>query len=183
MNPLPTAIFLDRDGTIVEDAHYMSNPAQLRLIAGAAEAIARMNAALVPVIVVTNQSGIGRGLLTEDDHRRVTERLDEMLGEHGARIDDSYFCPHAPEDDCDCRKPRTLLFRTAQREHPEIDLARSLYVGDRLRDVEPAFRLGGSGVLVPSSETSDKDKADAEAGGARIAPSLGVAVDWYLCTN
>jgi D-glycero-D-manno-heptose 1,7-bisphosphate phosphatase len=183
VNPLPTAVFLDRDGTIVEDAHYLSSPGQLRLIDGAAEAIARINAALVPVIVVTNQSGIGREFLTEDDHRLVSERLDEMLGEHGARIDDSYFCPHVPEYDCDCRKPRTLLFRTAQREHPEIDLARSLYIGDRLRDVEPAFSLGGSGVLIPSPETSEMEKAAAEAGGARIAPSLGVAVDWYLCTN
>ena len=98
MNQLPTAVFLDRDGTIIEDEHYLSNPAQIKLVDGAAEAITRINSVLVPAIIVTNQSGIARGILTEDDHRRVTARLSEMLAEHGAHVDASYHCPHAPED-------------------------------------------------------------------------------------
>ncbi|HEX6573322.1 MAG TPA: HAD-IIIA family hydrolase, partial [Gemmatimonadaceae bacterium] len=79
MNQLPSAVFLDRDGTVIEDVHYLSKPEQLKLIPGAAEAIARINAQLIPVIIVTNQSGIARGIFTVEDHERVTARLDELL--------------------------------------------------------------------------------------------------------
>ena len=182
MNQLPSAVFLDRDGTIIEDTHYLSRPEQVKLIDGAAEAIARINAILIPAFIVTNQSGIARGIFSEEDHARVTERLDELLAERAARIDASYYCPHAPADGCDCRKPGTLLFKQAQRDHPEIDLSRSLYIGDRLRDIEPAFSLGGQGVLVPSAETPQSE-IDAAAVRARVAPSLGTALDWFLCTN
>ena len=182
MNPFPSAVFLDRDGTIIEDVHYLARPEQVKLIDGAAEAIARINSLLVPVFVVTNQSGIGRGLFTVEDHDLVTKRLDELLAESGATIDASYYCPHAPDVECECRKPGTLLYRNAKSDHPEIDLSRSLYVGDRLRDVEPSVTLGGNGVLVPSPETPQSD-IDAAKAFARIAPSLGVVVDWYLCSN
>lgn len=182
MNSLPSAVFLDRDGTIIEDAHYLSRPEQVKLIDGAAEAIARINALLVPVIVITNQSGIGRGFFTVEDHDLVTHRVDELLAERGAKIDASYFCPHSPDIQCECRKPGTLLFRNARTDHPEIDLSRSLYVGDRLRDVQPAISLGGTGVLVPSSETPESE-IEAAKTFARVAPSLGVVVDWYLCSN
>ena len=182
MNRLPTAVFLDRDGTIIEDAHYLSRPEQVKLIDGAGEAIARINSMLVPVIVVTNQSGIARGFLTEADHALITAHLESLLAARGARIDASYHCPHAPEDGCECRKPGTLLYQRARKEHPGIDLANALYIGDRFRDVEPALTLGGSGVLVPSRETPDYEKEAAEA-RARLAPSLSTAVDWFLCSN
>ncbi len=178
MNSLPSAVFLDRDGTIIEDAHYLSKPEQVRLLPGAAQAIARINAAMVPAIVITNQSGIGRGIFTDDDHQRITSRLDEVLEESGARIDATYHCPHRPEEECDCRKPATSLFRGAAAEHG-IDLSRALYVGDRLRDIEPALVLGGHGVLIPSPETPAADTL-AAVERARIAPSLGVALDWFL---
>ena len=182
MNRLPTAVFLDRDGTIIEDAHYLSDPAKVQLIEGAADAIARINAALVPVIVVTNQSGIGRGLLTLDQHQAVSRKLDEMLAESGARIDASYHCPHTPADTCECRKPGLLLFRRAAEENPGVNLSNAVYAGDRMRDVEPAIALGGHGVLVPSRETPPEDIRDAGE-RARVAPSLATVVDWYLCTN
>jgi histidinol-phosphate phosphatase family protein len=182
LNPFPSAVFLDRDGTIIEDAHYLSRPEQVKLIEGAAEAIARINSLLIPVIIITNQSGIGRGFFTVEDHYLVTRRLDELLAERGAKIDASYYCPHPPDAGCECRKPGTLLFRNAKEDHPEIDLSRALYVGDRLRDVQPAAALGGDGVLVPSRETPESEIEAAKA-FARIAPSLGVVVDWYLCSN
>ncbi|MEO8192224.1 MAG: HAD family hydrolase [Gemmatimonadales bacterium] len=182
MNSLPTAVFLDRDGTIIEDVHYLASPEGVKLIVGAAEAVARINAALIPVVVVTNQSGIGRGLFTVEDYQRITERFEKLLAERGARIDASYHCPHRPEEGCDCRKPGTLLYRRAARDQPGIDLARSLYIGDRLHDVEPGLALGGQGVLVPSLETPREEIETAER-RARVAPSLGTAVDWYLCTN
>ena len=181
MNSLPRAVFLDRDGTIIRDAHYLSDPSEVVLIDGAAEAIARMNAALVPVIVVTNQSGIGRGFFTLEQHEAVSRRVAEALSSKGARIDASYFCPHKPDDHCDCRKPGLLLFRKAAEDHG-IDLSNSLYAGDRRRDIEPGIYLGGHAVLVPSAETPAADIEFAES-HARMAPSLATAVDWYLCTN
>jgi len=182
LNTLPSAVFLDRDGTIIEDAHYLSRPDQVKLIDGAADAIARINSTLIPVIVITNQSGIARGNFTVEDHERVTLHLEQLLERHGAHIDASYYCPHGPEDGCECRKPGTLLFRKAKKDHPAIDLSRSLYIGDRLRDIEPSFTLGGQGVLVPSRDTPPHETAEAEK-RARVAPSLSVALDWFLCTN
>jgi histidinol-phosphate phosphatase family protein len=182
LNQLPTAVFLDRDGTIIEDAHYLSRPEQIKLLPGAAEAIARVNTLLIPVIIVTNQSGIARGIFSVEDHEAITAKLAEMLAAEGAVVDASYFCPHAPEDACDCRKPGTLLFRQAARDLHDIDLSRALYIGDRLRDVEPGLTLGGTGVLVPSPETPQSE-IDAAAARARVAPSLATAFDWYLCTN
>ncbi|MGK2963790.1 MAG: D-glycero-alpha-D-manno-heptose-1,7-bisphosphate 7-phosphatase [Gemmatimonadaceae bacterium] len=181
MNALPSAVFLDRDGTIIRDAHYLSDPSDVVLIEGAAEAIARMNAALVPVVVITNQSGIGRGYFTLEQHESVSRRVMEALAGKGARIDASYFCPHPPDDHCDCRKPGLLLFRKAADDHG-IDLSKALYAGDRRRDIEPGILLGGSAVLVPSPETPEADIEFAEL-HARVAPSLATAVDWYLCTN
>ena len=160
----------------------MSRPEEVKLIPGAADAIARINAQLVPVIVITNQSGIARGILTDEDHKRVTQRLDDLLREHGAHLDATYYCPHAPEDGCDCRKPATLLFRQAAHDNQDIDLSRALYIGDKLRDLEPGIALGGQSVLIPSPETPESEIEAANA-RARVAPSLGTAVDWYLCTN
>jgi D-glycero-D-manno-heptose 1,7-bisphosphate phosphatase len=182
MNSLPTAVFLDRDGTIIEDAHYLADPERAALIEGAGEAISRINAALSPVIVITNQSGIGRGMFTSEDHKRVSRRVQELLASHGAHVDVWYHCPHAPDDGCQCRKPGLLLFHRAAADRPEIDLARSLYIGDRMRDVEPGLALGGDAVLVPSPETPS-DETIAAVERARVAPSLGTALDWFLCSN
>jgi len=90
--------------------------------------------ALVPVVVATNQSGIGRGLFSEADYERVDARMKEMLAERAARIDATYFCPHAPEDGCRCRKPDTLMFEWAS-DDLRIDLSSALFIGDLMRDV------------------------------------------------
>ena len=181
MNRLPSAVFLDRDGTIIKDANYISRPEQVELIDGAAEAISRINAALVPVIVVTNQSGIGRGFYTLADYARVRERVQELLEQHGARIDATYMCPHKPEDGCLCRKPGTLLFERAS-EDLGIDLSSALFVGDRLRDIEPAKKFGARGVLIPTLATPPAE-IEAAANTARGADSLSTALDWFLCSN
>lgn len=170
-----TAIFLDRDGTIIEDAHYLSRPDQVKLVHGAAEAIARINAAHVPVFVVTNQSGIGRGYLMPSDYEAVKDRLDELLAGRSARIDASYHCPHAPEKGCKCRKPGIELFQRAAADHPGVDLARAAYLGDRWRDIEPGAALGGVSLLIPSRDTPPADIVRAEE-RARTAPSLAAAV-------
>lgn len=145
------AVFLDRDGTLIEDLPYLRDPALVRPLPGAAEAVALLNEAGYLAIVVTNQSGIARGLLSAEDYARTEHRVDELLAEHGARLDAHYFCPHLPEIDgpCDCRKPGPLLYRKAA-DRFGIDLGASWWVGDRLRDVEPAQLFGGRGILVES---------------------------------
>ena len=147
------AVFLDRDGTIIEDVGYLRDPADIELLPGAALAIGRLNQTDLFVIVVTNQSGIARGLLTTQQYRATQERLDQLLGLEGAGIDAHFFCPHYPElsGPCECRKPGPLLYRQAA-ERFGIDLSRSWWVGDRLRDVLPAKTFGGRGILVGETE-------------------------------
>jgi len=184
VQPRP-AVFLDRDGTINMDTHYLRRVGDVRLVPGAAAAIARLNHAGIPVIVVSNQSGLGRGLITDAEYAAVQARIGELLGESGAHVDATYICPHAPDAAseggaslCDCRKPGTLLFRAAAADHA-IDLARSTYIGDRWRDVAPALELGGLGILVPSPDTDARDVERARD-ELRVAGSLGEAVELVL---
>ena len=174
------AVFFDRDGTLIDDVRYIADPARVALRPTAARALRRLNEAGWLVVVVTNQSGIARGLLTEDDYRRVQHRLDQLLAADGARVDASYHCPHLPEitGPCACRTPGVALFEQAAAEH-DIDLARSAYVGDRLRDVEPALRFGGLGVLVPSRDTPWLDQERARERFA-LNTTLDAAVDRIL---
>lgn len=141
------AVFLDRDGTINEEVGYLDNPADLRLIPGAAEAIRLLNDAGVPVIVVTNQAGIGRGYFSEARVKAIHERLAKLLAAHGAHLNAIYYCPHHPDDGCDCRKPNPGMLKRAAEEHG-IDLGRSFVVGDKVSDVEAGRRAGCRTVLV-----------------------------------
>ena len=149
------AVFLDRDGTIIEDTGYVADPAAVRLLPRAADAIARLNRAGVAAIVVTNQSGIARGLFDEAAYAAVTRRLDALLAAEGGRIDARYHCPHHPDftGPCECRKPGSLLYRRAAAEHG-LHLPHCWWVGDRLRDVIPAERLGGRGLLIGPAEAA-----------------------------
>lgn len=177
------AVFLDRDGTIVADPGYLEDPNQVRLLPGAAEAIALLNAARLPVIVVTNQSGIAREKLTEEDYRRVTRRLEELLARSGAAIDATYFCPHAPEKSgpCRCRKPGLALFEQAIVEH-RLDPARSYWIGDRLSDLLPSDAWGGRGLLVETGDGPDHHP-DAIASGFEVTPDLAAAVQLILAAR
>lgn len=178
--PPRRAAFVDRDGTLVRDVHYLARPEQLELVPGAAAAVRRLNAALVPVVIVTNQSGIARGYFTAADYLTVERELVAMLARDGAHVLASYHCPHHPSvtGPCDCRKPGSALFERAARAHA-LDLGASLYVGDRWRDVAPALRFGGLGVLVPSADTpaGERDRAGREA---RVCDTLDEAVDAFL---
>jgi histidinol-phosphate phosphatase family protein len=177
---LRRAVFLDRDGTIIRDTEYLRDPDQVELLPGAAQAIKRLNDAGWPVIVVTNQSGIARGLLTEQDYERVRMRVDKAIAEAaGAKIDATYHCPHHPDltGRCDCRKPGVKLYNDAAREH-DLDLQASWYVGDRIRDVAPADTFGGQSVMLIVESTPDADRA--AAANRRTAASLADAVDTIL---
>lgn len=171
------AVFLDRDGTIVQDPGFLHQPEAVRMLPGVPRAIRRLNRAGWPVVTVTNQSGIARGMYPESDYHRVQQRIAELLATAHARIDASYFCPHLPEftGPCECRKPGTKLFRDAAAALG-IDLALSWYVGDRSIDVVPAHELGGHGVLVLTGQ-GPTHRLAAQALGARVVSDLAAAVD------
>jgi D-glycero-D-manno-heptose 1,7-bisphosphate phosphatase len=170
------AVFLDRDGTIIEDAGFIRDPAAVRLLPGAGTAIRSFNQHGWIVVVVTNQSGIARGLLTLEEYRDTERRLDQLLALEQARLDAHYFCPHLPElsGPCECRKPGTLLYRQAA-ERFGLDLSRSWWIGDRVRDVLPAKTLGGKGILVLTGAGKDEANA-ASAQGFITAADLGAAI-------
>ncbi len=176
------AVFLDRDGTLVEDTGYLRDAKAMRLIPGAAEAVAQLNQAGWLPIVVTNQSGIARGLLTVSEYLATERRLEELLAAQGARIAAQFHCPHLPEitGACECRKPGPLHYKQAA-ERFGIDLAASYWIGDRPRDLEPARHFGGRGILVLTGAGVD-EQAVASASGWQIAPDLGTAVGMLLDT-
>lgn len=129
------AVFLDRDGTINKEVHYLRDPEQLELLARVPEAIKMLNEIGFKVIIVTNQSAIARGFLTIKKLNEIHVRLKEMLGEKGAAIDAIYFCPHHPGQDCECRKPKPYLILKAAKEH-SIDLKNSYMIGDKYIDIK-----------------------------------------------
>ena len=177
MKRLPAAVFLDRDGTVMEDAHYIKAPEQVRLLPGAAAAVKRINDASIPVIVVTNQSGIARGIFSVKDYEAVRAHFESLLAEEGARIDASYYCPHLPDDppECNCRKPGTLMFEEAIADF-RLDPNNVAYIGDRWRDVAVSKKLGGRGIMIESPETSSEDRQRAKRDGIETARTLSEAV-------
>ncbi len=141
------AVFLDRDGTICEEMGYLNHISRFQMYPFAAAAIRRLNEAGLPVIVVTNQSGVARGIFPESLVHQVHEKMVAELAAAGARVDGIYFCPHRSEDACGCRKPHPGMLERAAREHG-LELAGSYVVGDRYDDLEMAERIGGHGILV-----------------------------------
>lgn len=179
--PLPSAVFLDRDGTVIEDAHYIKSPALVKLLPGAAEAVKRLNDAKVLVIVITNQSGIGRGLITVDQYKAVRSRFHDLLAEHGAHVDGSYYCPDRPDDPnaSGCRKPATRMFEAALRDF-QLDASKVAYIGDRWRDVAASKTLGGRGIMICSPMTTADDLRKARHEKLETAHSLQAAVAMLL---
>ena len=166
---LRRALFVDRDGTLNPDLHYLKDADRLELFRGVGEALRRAREHGEVVVCVTNQSGIERGLYTAEDVARIHRRLNELLAGVGARVDAFYYCPHAPERGCACRKPGTQLFERA-RDELGIDLVASGFIGDRLVDVEAGRRLGLFTALVrtPGHEA----EVDHELEKARVVPDL-----------
>ena len=140
-------MFLDRDGTIIRDVGYLRDPSEVTLLPGAVAALSMMSAAGFMLILVSNQSGIGRGLITQDQADRVHRRFEELLRGEGVRLSDSYYCPHRPEEDCPCRKPRTGLLERASTEL-DIDLQTSVMVGDRESDANAGIASGCRAILI-----------------------------------
>lgn len=149
-----TGIFLDRDGTINDEVEFLCTPEQLHLIPRSADAISELNELGLRVFILTNQSGIARGLLTEDDLRGIHTRLLQLLENQNARIDKIYYCPHHPGGNiesyrkvCECRKPKPGMFRMAAEEY-NLDLPRSYVIGDKMIDIQAGNNCGARTILV-----------------------------------
>ncbi|MBK7596044.1 MAG: HAD family hydrolase [Gemmatimonadetes bacterium] len=174
MTDHPPAVFLDRDGTLIEDPGHLADPAGVVLLPGVIDALHELTRLGYLRIIVTNQSGIGQGFFTEADFEAVQAELQRQLSAHGITIDAVYHCPHRREDDCDCRKPGTAMHRQAAQRFG-IDLARSWCIGDRPGDLLPARALGAQAVLV---RTGDGARHVEETGtlGFPVAADLRAAV-------
>ena len=181
------AVFLDRDGTVVREVEYLRSPRQLRLLPRAAAAIRRLNRAEFVVVVTTNQSGIGRGLLTEEDLEEVHAVLRSRLARRGARVDGIYVCPHHPQAvrpeyrrRCRCRKPAAGMLLRAAREL-DLDLGRSFAVGDSARDIEAGRRGGCRAVLVRTGYGAETEaRSGGGLGADHVADDMADAVEWIL---
>ena len=140
-------VFLDRDGTIAKDVPYCPSPEQFELLPGAGEGIRQLNTVGFKVILITNQSGIGRGYFTEAALGLVHEKMKADLAISGAHLDGIYYCPHHPDDNCDCRKPKPKLILLAAQEH-DIDLKQSYFVGDTADDIAAGKAAGCKTFLI-----------------------------------
>jgi D-glycero-D-manno-heptose 1,7-bisphosphate phosphatase len=172
------AVFLDRDGTLNEEVEYLCRAEDVRLVPGAREAVARLNALGIPVLVVTNQAGIGRGLYGWPEFQAVTARMAELLAEAGAHLDGVYAAPHHPRGlgdyahpDHPDRKPNPGMLLRAAREHG-VDLARSWMIGDKALDLEAGRNAGCRVALVRTGYGAAVDGSLADL----VAPDLGAAV-------
>lgn len=169
------AIFLDRGGTLIEEPDYPLHAESVGLVPGVGAALHRFREAGFRLVVVTNQSGIARGLFTEAEYHEVARRVRRLLEGAGVRPDLVLHCPHAPEvtGPCDCRKPGTALHREAARTL-DLDLARSWCVGDQVRDVLPARTLGMAGGVLVRTGHGGREAPSAPPGTA-VFPDLGAA--------
>ncbi|HUF52083.1 MAG TPA: HAD family hydrolase [Longimicrobiales bacterium] len=176
------AAFLDRDGTIIEEAHYLADPARVRLVPGAPAALRALAGADYALVIVTNQSGIARGLYSAADFAAVQQRLEELLRAEGIAIDAVFHCPHHPDvtGPCDCRKPQLGMYRQAAARLG-LDLAASVYIGDRIKDVLPALATGGRGLLVRTGYGEQEETA--LPAGVAVAPDLDRAVRSLLAQD
>lgn len=175
-------VFLDRDGTLNPDPGYIRSPDQFELFPDVSQALARLKQAGARLIVVTNQSGIGRGLLSTDDLNLVHAKLRRLLDTAGASLDAIYVCPHHPDEGCTCRKPERGMIDQAVRER-QVDLSRSYLIGDHVRDMQLAQRIGSKSLLVTTDVEVGRARSELAAAGVvpdAVTNSLGDAVEWIL---
>ncbi len=186
-----TAVFLDRDGTINEEVGYLDSIDKLKLFANTAEAVKMINQGGMKAVVITNQSGVARGYFREELVRKVHTRIQKILKTKGAFIDAFYYCPHHPEgigtyqQACACRKPEAGLLMTAARDL-DIDLTRSYVVGDMVKDIQVASKVGAKGLLVKTGYGLNTIRTDLTHGTAEtcqpcyIAEDILDAVKWIM---
>jgi D-sedoheptulose 7-phosphate isomerase len=167
------AVFIDRDGTIARDVPYCSRPEDLELLPGAGRAIKLLNEAGFKVILITNQSGVSRGYFSEETLKNIHCKLKADLNRFEAHLDGIYYCPHHPDQGCDCRKPKAGLILQAAREHG-LDLTRSFMIGDKIQDVEAGLAAGCKCILIGPGTAANGDEVDLKS--SLVAGSMAEAV-------
>jgi D-glycero-D-manno-heptose 1,7-bisphosphate phosphatase len=180
---LRKACFLDRDGVVIEEENYISDPARVRLCAGVVPALKKLRAADWLLVVVSNQAGIARGLFGPKALEAVQTRIDKLLKAEGVIIDAWYNCPHHPKGsvqefavDCECRKPKPGMLLQAAKEHG-IDLKKSVIIGDKISDVEAGFNAGcKKAALVLTGHGAEQNMSATILKRAVVAADVGEAV-------
>ncbi|MCK4946782.1 MAG: D-glycero-beta-D-manno-heptose 1,7-bisphosphate 7-phosphatase [Candidatus Aureabacteria bacterium] len=153
------AVFFDRDGTLNPDPGYINEPNKFEFYKGAKEALKNIYDIGYKIFVITNQSGVGRGLVKEDVLEEIHQKLVRELEAEGVEVAGVYYCPHHPGEKCNCRKPSPEMVRIAVREHG-IDVARSFFIGDKRSDIETGKRAGCKTILVKTGEEGDNSKVE-----------------------
>jgi D-glycero-D-manno-heptose 1,7-bisphosphate phosphatase len=182
------AVFLDRDGTINKEVNYLSHPGQIELISGSAEGIKLLNENGFTVVVITNQSGVARGIIEEEKLPLIKDRLCSLLEERGAKIDGYYYCPHYPDGKiekfavkCDCRKPEPGMLRKAA-EDLDIELKGSYVVGDKVCDVVLGKNVGAVSIMVKTGY-GESEAENYEPSPDYTADNLFDAAQWIIKNN
>jgi D-glycero-D-manno-heptose 1,7-bisphosphate phosphatase len=180
------AVFLDRDGTIIEDVGYLNTPAAIKFLPGSLEAIKKLKEAGYKVVVITNQAGVARGLVTEDLLQTIDKVMHRLILNSGTHLDGIYYCPHHPEHGhypykqaCECRKPHPGLIKRAQRDL-KIDLAESFMVGDKTSDIKAGKTAGVKTVYVESGPHLEDRAQLSQNPPDHVAKNLHTAVEWIL---
>lgn len=171
------AIFLDRDGTMAKDVPYCRRPEDFKLFPNTARAVKLLNESGFKVVVITNQSGITRGYFTRETLSLIHQKLESELAREGAMVDGIYYCPHHPDDNCDCRKPKTGLVSQAVREH-DLDTERSFVIGDLQMDIDLAKAVGARSILIGNSPLADGENAAPDAIAADLLEAARIILNW-----
>ena len=176
-------VFLDRDGVINKDsADYIKHPSEFEFIPDSAEAVARLTRNGFRVILITNQSVIGRKMADPETLDAIFNKLKAGVAQAGGRIDDIFFCPHTPEENCDCRKPKPKMILDAAAKHG-IDLSRSVMVGDSAKDIECAINAGCAATVLVQTGNGVQARVVLDQKGIRpdaVVQDLAAAVHWII---
>lgn len=176
------AVFIDRDGTINIDGPYLSDPDRFEMYPGVGNGIKALKENGFKIIVITNQSGIARGYFTENDLAEIHAKMKREFKKFNVELDGIYYCPHHPDDGCNCRKPKTGLFDKAIKEH-DIDVKKSYMLGDKNLDVVAGRNVGTKTVLIPVPGTTGKtaiEKSKKDSCPDYIARDFTDAIEWIL---
>lgn len=194
-------VILDRDGTIIEDKHYLSDPEGVELLSGAGAALGRLAQAGIRLFIATNQSGIGRGYYSKEDFDKVQSRLSELTAPHGVQFDFSAHCPHAPDQQCDCRKPKAGMWRQINEHAGPISPGATVMIGDKAADIGMGRQAGlALSILVLTGYGREQLEKEGQPPFAHdehirvirdeehdtpfiIARDLAAAADWIVTRN
>jgi D-glycero-D-manno-heptose 1,7-bisphosphate phosphatase len=175
-----SAVFLDRDGVINENrADYVKRWSEVEFLPAVFDALRRLAETDFAIVLVTNQSAVGRGVVSEESARSINRRIVETIRSQGGRVDGSYLCPHHPNDNCECRKPHPgMLFQAA--DELDLDLGQSYFIGDAITDMQAAEAAGVQGILVLTGRGRSQARKISDAPSWPMAADLGSAIDYIL---